>query len=491
MLNDEIKTYLENLDREKKALASCHDEYVITNKIKNILEKDTNYEPTIEDNAERMALYFWEAYPNDWGTYPGPMSTLLNRQRQMVEYPDVEEVNEETLKCWAKRAKESRNPILSSRYEKAILLLAEYYANEKDESNLMRVLDVLEKSLKMNNHINLDALLKVHAYEKIYKIYQKYGDKGFSKAKAASERVLQEMRQLDLDWDKSPKAILVPTEIEQKDIDAIFGDKEQNELEVILTNIAIRFLPKKEVLEEQLKDISGKYPIQLLFKTQIISDDRMLIAELSTFEEDYDNYLWRYVLQYIRFISPFLARAIDELKNRISEQNITEYFRNSMLFKNGNKEHLEKAISMYRENDYLTFSHLSIPLIEKAIRELVKSREGNVYRTNSSDHLTLGPLLKGQGNIIEKVFSEMGQSMVFYFRLVLIEQLGMNLRNDFAHALGRKKFSTRDVSDQLFHIMICLVLVKKQEENNSGASANAGTNLVGVQSEGRSPERGD
>ena len=61
----------------------------------------------------------------------------------------------------------------------AVSLLAEHYANEKDEDNLMRVLDVLEKSLKINDRTNSDALLKVHAYEKIHEIYQKYRDKGF------------------------------------------------------------------------------------------------------------------------------------------------------------------------------------------------------------------------------------------------------------------------------------------------------------------------
>ncbi len=40
--------------------------------------------------------------------------------------------------------------------------------------------------------------------------------------------------------------------------------------------------------------------------------------------------------------------------------------------------------------------------------------------------------------------------MAFYFRLVLTEKLGMNLRNDFAHGFGKKKFFTRDVSTGFF-----------------------------------------
>ncbi|MDI6802211.1 MAG: DUF4209 domain-containing protein, partial [Thermodesulfovibrionales bacterium] len=106
--------------------------------------------------------------------------------------------------------------------------------------------------------------------------------------------------------------------------------------------------------------------------------------------------------------------------------------------------------------------------IESAIRELVKNCGGIVLRPNNLggyDRLTLRQLLNGQGEIIEKVFAGMGQNMAFYFRLVLTEKLGMNLRNDFAHGFGKKKFFTRDVSDRLFHVMICLSLVKKREEN--------------------------
>ncbi|MHC1604882.1 MAG: hypothetical protein ACXQTP_02805 [Candidatus Methanofastidiosia archaeon] len=40
----------------------------------------------------------------------------------------------------------------------------------------------------------------------------------------------------------------------------------------------------------------------------------------------------------------------------------------------------------------------------------------------------------------------------------------MNLRNDFAHGFGKKKFFGRDASDRLFHILICLSIVRKKEE---------------------------
>ena len=54
----------------------------------------------------------------------------------------------------------------------------------------------------------------------------------------------------------------------------------------------------------------------------------------------------------------------------------------------------------------------------------------------------------------------------FYFRLVLTERLGMNLRNDFAHGLGQEKFFRCEASDRLFHIFILLsfAMEKKHKE---------------------------
>lgn len=315
MLNDKIKKYLNNLDNNENLLQSFHGEYKIAEEIKNILKKEgESYKPSDEDIFEQIAFDFLAEYPNDnsgWGIYYGPMFILPNKQGQMVEYPSIQRVTETTLNYWENRAKETKNPILSSRYadlvvdfspkvlsksadhklfqlvidtciticekliaelldcktkikralklaiqindeerikrtketiisleekiaedgkaglwgfafewllldfsnkvsitpqeknglindlekrlkrvkenpwstECAVSLLAEYYSKEKDETNLMRVLEILEKSFKEDDRTNSDALLKIHAFEKIHEIYQKYRDKGFLEAK--------------------------------------------------------------------------------------------------------------------------------------------------------------------------------------------------------------------------------------------------------------------------------------------------------------------
>lgn len=603
MLNSEVKKYLESLDREQIAPMSFHGEHDIAQKIKDLLKEDETYESSKEDIAEQMAFDFMADYPNDnsgWETYHGPMFVMPNKDGQMVEYPSIRRVDQEMLEYWTKRAKESKNPILSSRYadlvvdfspkalsksadvdlfqividsniticeksladpldcktkikralilaiqtndqtriskakatiiklekdiaiddkpglwgfafkwlildfskkviledkeknelineieerlkreeknlwlaENTVSLLAEYYAREKDEENLMRVLGVLENSLKTNERSNSDALLKTHAYEQIHEIYRKYANR-FAEAEKANKRLSQEIGQLDLDWSKSLKEISVETKIEQRDIDnylkGIFGENKNNELEMIMAKIAVSHLPKKDALQKKFDEIYSKSITNLIATQQILSEDKIPIAKLSTITEDPDNHFKKHALQYVQFGSFFLSLTMDELKKQFTKEKVIGYFEKSVIFENENKEYLKRAISAYWDNDYLVSSHFFNPLIETGVRELMKIANGvwiDVNELNGYNKLVLTKLLWNKQNveIFKNTFSKSGEDLIFYFRLVLTEKLGMNLRNDFAHGLEREKFFSRDASDRLFHILIWLSAIRKKEK---------------------------
>ncbi len=357
--------------------------------------------------------------------------------------------------------------------EHAVVILAQYYAKKNDESNLARVLGILEKSLKEDDRSNSEPLLKTHAYEKMQEIYQQYSDKGFKQIKAANERILKEMAQLELNWHESMKEISTSIEIKKDNIDAlkkrIFGENKENGLELIVAKIAINLLPTKESMKLGLDSFVKTNPLSYMVTTQIIPyNDGVPIAKLSSITEDYDNHFQRYASQHLEFSSIYLSIVLEELKKLISKQEFLDYFASSMLFKKENKKYLERAISAYFENDYLVSSHLFIPLIESAIRELVRISGGGILKANNFggyDQMPLGSILSRQGGIIinsiyDKIYKEMG----FYFQLVLTSSCGMNLRDDFAHGLGKAKFLTKEVSDRLFHIILCLLLIKEKSD---------------------------
>ena len=129
-------------------------------------------------------------------------------------------------------------------------MLAKYYAKIEDEDNLIKVLNVYERFWKETLGTNFDEFGQMDVYKKIHEIYQKYSDKGFSKATASSKRIAKEIGQLDPDWKKWLKKASVSIDIEQKEMDrffkGIFGDKEQHKLEIILSKIVNCFCREKK-----------------------------------------------------------------------------------------------------------------------------------------------------------------------------------------------------------------------------------------------------
>ncbi len=358
--------------------------------------------------------------------------------------------------------------------EHAVVILAQYYAKKNDESNLVRVFGILEKSLKEDDRSNSEPLLKTHAYEKLQEIYQQYAGKGFKQIRDANERILKEMAQLELNWQESMKEISASIEIKKDDIDAlikwIFGENKDDSLELSIAKIAIGLLPTKESMKSGLDSLVKTNPLGYMVTTQIIPySDGVPIAKLSSITEDYDSHFQRYASQHLEFSSIYLSIALDELKKLVSKQDFFGYFQDSILFKKENKAYLERAIFSYWENDYLISSHLFIPLIESAIRELIRINGGSILKSNKIggyDQITLGSLLGGQGGMmINSIYDKIYKEISFYFQLVLTSSCGMNLRDDFAHGLGKGKFFTREVSDRLFHVLLCLLLINNSKKS--------------------------
>ena len=354
--------------------------------------------------------------------------------------------------------------------EHIVSLLADYYAKRKDQKNLMRVLGVLENSFKADKRLNSEALLKIHVYDQMHQKYRKYADMEFNDAEKARKRILQEISQLDLDLEKSFKTISVETKISgeyiDKDISLIFGEDNNSELETVIERIALRYLPSKDGIKKHLDDISSKSLLQSLTKTQIVDDKGIPTATLSPLDEDSKNsYLINYSQQYMQLSWPFLFLPciLDELKKRFSVQAMIALFEKSIFFTKDEKGHIKRAISSYWENDFLVSSNFFILLIESGIRELIAVYGGNIMKgfSDGYGYESLGPLLNNNEEIFESAFPNNGSDISFYFRSVLIEKLGMNLRNRFAHGIDKKKFSRQDTSDRLFHVLILLSSAKK------------------------------
>jgi len=385
----------------------------------------------------------------------------------LLEYKNkIKLTNEETdylIKDMEERLKEiSFSPYL---VESAVSLLAEYYANLKDEENLLRVLEILIKSFKNDERSNSEPLLITSSYQNIVEILEKYN--GFTKVNSLAKEIKKEIGNLNLDWSKSMKTISVRTEVPKTQIDDFIKSIFENvkigvEFKDIAPVIGLKFLPRKQNVEESFKSTTSKSPIQFLVTTQVISDDGIPLAILPPLDVDQESHFARHFNQRVQLDSFFLSIALDEVKARFSADTIISYLSNSILFINENKEYLKRSINAYWSEDYIVSSHLFIPIIETAIRELIKTGGGVILKPNrlgGYDRILLDGLLDNI-EIFTSVFDDLGNDVIYYLKLVLSHKLGLNLRNDFAHGIGKEKYFHRNASDRLFHVLLALSAVK-------------------------------
>ncbi len=602
-MRKELKELLNNLDDQKITL-SYMGEYKIAEQINHLFSKD---EKNITNNelAERIAFDFIENYKSDldWGTYYGPQYILPSKKRKVIIYPHIKQINKEIIKYWKKRAKESKNPVLKSRYADLVIdfnpkilkeradvefynividsnikifneeladvlscqvklkrafqleleikkeisnnlkqaliqldkrgkldkpgtwgfafellvlnknkkikltneekeellnmtidkfnktknkpyileyttsLLGKFYQQKKDEENLLNLLQDFEKDYKVY-YDKQDPISKAHGYQKILEMYQLFSN-DFTNIKKEENRIIKEIGQLELDWNKSLKEtsikIEIPREKIEKHLDSVFGKNRKEKIDRVIKKIVISNIPQKEKLKKLYIDLSSKYVLQYIATRQIISSEGYVKAQLTSdisniTNTDNPKFIYE-ASKYIQYGLLALSIDLEEFKKHFESQDVINYLSDRFLFLSIDKKFLEKILNSYYKKDYLVFSHLVTPLIEKIIRDFIREIGGEWFTTNGYggfEQLTLHQILSR--NINEKIFKivfgeKMGENIIFYLKLTLTHKLGMEIRTDFAHGKDMKNFLNPRISDLLFYILLIFSLVVKREND--------------------------
>ena len=96
-----------------------------------------------------------------------------------------------------------------------------------------------------------------------------------------------------------------------------------------------------------------------------------------------------------------------------------------------------------------------MPQIEHALRTLVVTSGGNPYkpkvRRGGNQYKILDDLIRE-----EVVVRTLGENIIPYFRVVLTESCGWNLRNDLFHGIIDPAQLTWASSDRLLHLLLTL-----------------------------------
>lgn len=346
--------------------------------------------------------------------------------------------------------------------EAAALRLAKYYRSLNQNEDVERV--ILKFGVAFEVAIEGASPLQASGWlQRVHSVYLEYGlreeaEKITIKLKEIGPKVNDEMQSFSHE-------IKVTAEEMNKYVDSIIDE----DVEKTLVRIAIHYVPKKDQVENQLKDLAKKAPITYLSPRQIQDHQGRPVAFIGSLEDDLIGHIVHLSAQNMQLASPFIRRVLAETfaRFKLNPNDIVKYLYQSPVFDEDKKDIILAGVTAYIEDNHLTAIHLLIPQIESAFRKLVEHTGGSVLKPGRGGgmHLkTLDELLRDQ-----RVVDIFGEDISLYFRILLTDQRGWNLRNDVCHGISPVGTFQVYVSDRVLHALLCLAVVRENENKTKEA----------------------
>jgi len=171
----------------------------------------------------------------------------------------------------------------------------------------------------------------------------------------------------------------------------------------------------------------------------------------------------------ISFMTPFISHLFAKLKREYSmnPDSLAAHFQRWGFCRSRNLSLLGKGFEHYFQEDYVSALHLLVPQVEDILRNLLREANRSVTIPPDSGRrgraATLGSLL-----LDEEFRRVAGTSLIRYYRLVLDDPNGMNLRNDLAHGLMEVKTMSKSGVELILYVLLSLTRFRI-ERSNSGS----------------------
>jgi hypothetical protein len=280
---------------------------------------------------------------------------------------------------------------------------------------------------------------------------------------AEAKLIAVQLRDLGPKVNAEMKPISASMEISVEDMKRYVDAVIAGDLNTAFARIASYYVPKKEAVEDQIRDLAKKAPISFLIPRQIQDDRGRPVATVGSLDNDLVGHIVIQVSQNMYFSSIFLRRVMEALiqRNGLTSEILVSHLYLSPIFEQDKREIIKQGFQAYLEDDHLVATHLLIPQIENAIRALVEKAGGYVLRRGRNAGLQLrllDELLRDQITI-----DVLGEDVVLYFRILLTDQRGWNLRNNISHGLMKHDAFGAAITDRIIHSLLCLALVRAKE----------------------------
>lgn len=335
-------------------------------------------------------------------------------------------------------------------------ILADYYKSRQKNDDVKRVLNVMEGAFRSNKK-NMSPMQWMGNLEQIAGEYATYG---------LQEERLRLMKEIEVAGNNAL------SEMTPKQFTFEYPKEALEQLNKMLTEgpfdeqyekFILYFTPNLQEESKQLKTLSERYPFVYMMSTQLMDSQGRPSSVIGGIDTDFEGQLLLHISKGIQLKSIPLNSAIRALQESgaLKIAYLMSRAEKCPIIDNSRLEIIRQSMIMYEAGNFITMCHLLVPQIEDAFRKLVDLSGEAIIRPMANRNKKVGYTQRILDDILrdDVVRDTFGEDMAFYFRLLLTDQRGMNIRNNLCHGLVDPSFFNYLVADRLLHLFCCITLV--------------------------------
>lgn len=337
--------------------------------------------------------------------------------------------------------------------QRAAVRLARYYDRNKKCDDVRRVLSLYAAAVKAIAKKAM-AMLGVSWLREVYDVLVQYGVKD----EADSVAVL--MRELGRDIRKEMASTTHTIEFSKEEVAAYIASMMSGTEDEVVARICQTFIPDSNKIEQRIHDMASRSVLWDLFDTCLIDEEGREISRVGSVKDDPEGRIVWEMSQDMGLERPWLGLALQEWVNRfeITADHLLERLQRSPLFPKDRHDLLKSGVDAHLRKDYFASIHILVPQIEHAFRSLLVATGQSTYKPGRHGGLNLkvlNDLLRDP--VTTLVF---GEDCVRYFKVLLTDPRGWNLRNNVCHGLINTPSSNPVLSDRLIHLLLILSMAR-------------------------------
>ncbi|HHQ5149972.1 TPA: DUF4209 domain-containing protein [Staphylococcus aureus] len=309
---------------------------------------------------------------------------------------------------------------------------------------------------------NKSLFVKANFLEKAMEKYMEIGER----EKSNKMKILVKWTYEEYENSNEMNLIRIPIEFPKEEIDKIIEGFISSDVQISLDKIAYSndLIPKITVIEDLVDKLSKEFPLQGLISKGLLNDGKKVVE--TTTEEDNktinfnSNYMHHLNINVELLLKAIFDKLISEFE--ISTEDFMQKFNKWELLDNKNVPFIEHGISRFLEKDYLSALHILVPQFESTVRRMF-SKAGysttSIRKGNTQQEVTFNEFL-----LRDDVKSTLGNDVHKLIQIVMVEQSGLNLRNEIAH--GLIELSNINYTKCILVIYLFLILTRYSIEKN-------------------------